>query len=85
MRHLILFVAIAAAGALPFSLQAHPASRAEVARYAEQLLADTYASDGPGAAVLVVRGDEVLYRGSRGHGDVDADTPLSADDVFRIG
>jgi len=86
VRHLILFVALAAAGALPVSLQAaQPASKAEVARYAEQLLADTYASDGPGAALLIARGDEVLYRGSRGHADVDADTPLSADDLFRIG
>ncbi len=86
MRHLILFVAVAAAGALPLSLQAaQPASRAEVARYAEQLLADSYADDGPGVALLVARGDQVLFRGSRGHGDVDADTPLSADDVFRIG
>ena len=86
MRHLILFVALAAAGALPVSLHAaQPASRAEVARYAEQLLADTYASDGPGAALLVARGDEVLYRGSRGHADVDADIPLSADGLFRIG
>ena len=86
MRHLILFVALAAAGALPASLHAaQPASKAEVARYAERLLADTYASDGPGAALLIARGDEVLYRGARGHADVDADTPLSADALFRIG
>ncbi len=86
MRPLLLFVALAAAGAMPFSLHAaQPASKAEVARYAEQLLADTYASDGPGAALLIARGDEVLYRGSRGHADVDADVPLSADAWFQIG
>ncbi|MGH8076617.1 MAG: serine hydrolase [Lysobacter sp.] len=86
MRPLLLFVALAAAGAMPFSLRAaEPASKVEVARYAEQLLADTYASDGPGAALLIARGDEVLYRGSRGHADVDADTPLSPDALFRIG
>lgn len=86
MRPLLLFAALAAAGAMPFSLRAaEPASKVEVARYAEQLLADTYASDGPGAALLIARGDEVLYRGSRGHADVDADVALTPDAMFRIG
>jgi CubicO group peptidase (beta-lactamase class C family) len=60
------------------------ASAAEVARYAEHLLADNYAQDGPGAAVLVARGDEVLFRGARGMADVEHGTPLAADSLFEV-
>jgi CubicO group peptidase (beta-lactamase class C family) len=86
MRPLILFVALAAAGALPATLlAAPPASKAEVARLAEQLLARNYGATGPGAAVLVTRGDEVLFRGARGLADLKSGRALSADDSFRIG
>ncbi len=59
--------------------------RAEVARQAWSLLEANYRSDGPGAAVLVVRGDEVLFRGARGEADIAGHVPLSADATFRIG
>ena len=85
MRSLFLIGALAAAGALSISLHAAaPASKADVARYAEQLLADNYAKDAPGAAVIIARGDEVLFRGARGMGDIEHATPLSADDMFDI-
>jgi len=58
---------------------------AEVARQARQLLEANYASDGPGAAVLVMRGDEVLFRGARGEADVAGHVPLSPAATFRIG
>jgi CubicO group peptidase (beta-lactamase class C family) len=64
---------------------ASPASQAEVTRYAEALLAKAYADDGPGAAVLVARGDAVLFRGARGRASIELGLPLSADQVFRIG
>lgn len=57
---------------------------ATVARYAAQLLAKTYDPAGPGAAVLVTRGDQVLYRGSIGRADMAVATPLTADAMFRI-
>lgn len=86
MRAILLFVALLASGALPVSLRAAtPASKSEVTRYAQQLLRDNYAADGPGAAVLVARGDEVLFRGARGRADVEHAVPLSADDMFEIG
>lgn len=56
----------------------------EVARYAGELLARNYPADGPGAAILVARGDTVLFRGARGEADIDADEPLRPDSVFRI-
>jgi len=74
--------------ALALNASAAPATlpgKAEVAAYADQLLADTYPADGPGAAVLVARGDEVLYRGARGLASVELKVPLSPDQSFRIG
>lgn len=86
MRPLMLFVALAAAGALPASLRAAaPAAQADVARYAAKMLADNYSATGPGAAILVARGDEILFRGARGLADVKSGRALKADDVFRIG
>jgi CubicO group peptidase (beta-lactamase class C family) len=86
MRPSFLFVALAAAGVLPTALQAaSPPTRAEIARYADQLLADTFAADGPGGVVEVARGDEVLYRGARGLADLATRRPLQPGDVFRIG
>lgn len=87
MRHLPLFVALAATGLLPAASlhAANPATAAEVGRVAEQLLHTSYRADGPGAAVLVVRGEQVLYRGAFGEGDVAGNVALSADDTFRIG
>ena len=54
-------------------------------QHANALLADTYPADGPGAAVLIARGDEVLYRSARGMANIDLRVPLSPDQVFRIG
>lgn len=86
MRHLLLSVALAAAAALPsIAFAATPASQAEVTRYAEDLLDTVYAEAGPGAALLVARGDEVLFRSARGQANVELGVPLSVDQVFRIG
>lgn len=85
MRPLMLFVAIAAT-LLPASLiAATPATQADVSRYAEKLLADNYGADGPGAAVLIARGDEILFRDTRGLADIKTGRALKPDDVFRIG
>ena len=86
MRPLPLFIAIGTACLLPAAAwAAHPATQASVARYTEHMMADFYHLDAPGAAVLVARGDQVLYRGARGLADVNAGTPLTPDAVFRIG
>lgn len=60
-------------------------SDAEVARYARALLEETYAAEGPGAAVLIARGDTVLFRGARGEADMETHTPLAPTQLFRIG
>lgn len=80
-------LALAFAGSLAWrpAAAAAPPAPADFARYAEALLARIYRTDMPGVAVLVMRGDEVLYRGARGEADVPADVPLAPGDRFRIG
>ena len=86
MRQLLLFVAIGVACLPPTSVCAgSPATKASVTRYTEHMMGEFYRPDTPGAAILVARGDEVLYRGARGLADVRTGTPLTADSVFRIG
>lgn len=86
MRQLLLSAAIAISCLPHTSAWAEsPATKAGVTRYTEHMMAEFYRPDAPGAAVLVARGDEVLYRGARGLADVKTGTPLTADSVFRIG
>ncbi|MEO7066740.1 MAG: serine hydrolase domain-containing protein [Rhodanobacter sp.] len=86
MRHLPIYFAIAATCLLPASAWAErPATKASVTNYTEHMMADFYRADAPGAAVLVARGDEVLYRGARGLADVKTGARLTPDAVFRIG
>jgi CubicO group peptidase (beta-lactamase class C family) len=85
MRPLLLPLALATVLLAPATALAAPASKAEVARAAQTLLAENYRSDGPGAVLLVARGDEVLFRGARGQADLDKRVPLTADGMFEIG
>lgn len=56
-----------------------------VSQRIDAMLVRDFREDAPGVAVLVARGDTVLYRGARGRADVDAETPLAPGDLFRIG
>jgi len=57
-----------------------------IAAYAEQLLDEQkLGRDGPGVAILVARGEQVLYRGARGMASLELGVPLSSDQAFRIG
>ncbi len=60
-------------------------ANADVARQAQQILNETTTTDGPGAAILVARGDEVIFRGARGMAQMELGVALRADHVFRIG
>ena len=59
--------------------------KGDVARYAGRALADNCDPQAPGMAILLARGDEVLYRGACGRASLELDVPLSPDHVFRIG
>jgi D-alanyl-D-alanine carboxypeptidase len=85
MRAWILPLLLAVAIVQP-APAAPSASRTEVTRYAEALLEKAYPDAAqPGMAVLVARGDEVLYRGARGAASIELGVPLSPDQVFRLG
>lgn len=60
-------------------------SRADIARYADELVVRAHRSDAPGAAILVAGGDTVLFRDARGEADVATHAQLRPDSVFRIG
>ncbi len=51
----------------------------------QQWLEEAYPADGPGAAVIVVRNNEVLFRSASGMADMELGVQLSPDNVFRIG
>lgn len=78
---LVLILGLLAATVATERSVASPPSQAEFVRYADDLVMRNYRADAPGAAVLVARGDTVLYRAARGKGD----TALRPDSVFRIG
>ncbi len=85
MRLTIVSLLFALASASP-AFAATPASNAEVARYAQVLLEKAHPdANMPGSAVLVARGDDVLYRGSRGAANIELGVPLAPEHVFRIG
>lgn len=69
----------------PLTALATPPTQAELATYADNLLTTHYTPNAPGVAVLIARGDEVIYRSARGAASMELDVPLSADQVFRIG
>jgi len=51
----------------------------------QQWLEEAYPADGPGAAVIVVRDNKVLFRSASGMADMELGVPLSPDNVFRLG
>jgi len=68
-----------------FATAAPQSSRAEIQRSASEVLDRTYPALGPGAAVLVARGDTVLFRSARGEADIEKHVKLRPESVFRIG
>jgi D-alanyl-D-alanine carboxypeptidase len=75
----------AACSTLPAQSSTEQSAQAEIVRQASELMAQNYSADGPGAAILVARGDTVLFRAARGEANVETHTPLRPDSVFRIG
>ncbi len=51
----------------------------------DELLGDRYVSDGPGAAVLVVKQGQVIYRKGFGMANLELEVPMTPEHVFEIG
>ncbi|MDJ0978214.1 MAG: serine hydrolase domain-containing protein [Erythrobacter sp.] len=56
---------------------------ADFAERVDSLLERSFEADGPGAMVVVTKDGEVIYRGARGMADVEGETPIRAETVFR--
>jgi len=52
--------------------------------YGDNLLEHAYMDKLPGAVIVVSQGDEIIYRGARGHASVELNVALTGDQVFRI-
>jgi CubicO group peptidase (beta-lactamase class C family) len=76
---MVLAAALSAAVAV-----ASPPSDAAIARESQKLLDRTVRADGPGAALLIARGNEVVIRSARGRAEIELNVPLSPDHAFRI-
>lgn len=61
-----------------------PSSAQDTAPF-ELLLHEAVQSDAPGAAVLVAKGDRVLYRAARGMANLELGVAMAPEFVFRIG
>lgn len=72
---LALLLSAAPAAALPADFKAK----------ADQLLADAYAANGPGAAVIVTENGKTIYASGRGLADVERKVPITPATHFRLG
>ena len=62
-----------------------PPSEAQIAAYGERLLAEAVPdADGPAVAVLIARGDTVLFQGARGRASIELGVAATPETVFRI-
>jgi D-alanyl-D-alanine carboxypeptidase len=57
---------------------------AEMAAAMDRVMADAFPADEPGAAVLVAKGGEVLFRKGYGLANVELNVPVTPDTVFRL-
>ncbi len=88
----LLLLVPAACGEQSSQNAAQPAQKAEPASQQDDLAAEAEAyirsawpADGPGGAVIVTRNGETVFAGAQGLADVETNTELTPDSVFRIG
>lgn len=81
---LAVAVPTAAETAAPAVAAANPSPEG-LSAFADRVLAESYAADGPGAAVVVMRGGKIVYQGGRGMADIAGGKPITPDTVFRLG
>ena len=77
-----VFAAAVCATLLASTASAVPAGFVQAA---DEILASSYASDAPGAAVIVVEGGKTVYARGRGLADLETRAPISPNTAFRMG
>jgi CubicO group peptidase (beta-lactamase class C family) len=82
----LLAVAVPAAAdtQAPIAAAASP-SPEDLRALADAVLAESYAADGPGAAVVIMQGGKIVYQGGRGMADIGGSRTITPDTVFRLG
>ena len=89
--HAVAAVALLAAAVPTMAESAAPAAAAatpakeDLRKLADAVLAESYAANGPGAAVVVMQGGKIVYTGARGMADIAGGKPITPDTVFRLG
>ncbi|MFN0013456.1 MAG: serine hydrolase [Saprospiraceae bacterium] len=80
--HFFLLFIVALLATQPISAQ--PSNEALEAAF-DKICMKKFPDDGPGSAVLIAKGGQVVYQKAFGLDDLDKKTPLRPDMVFRIG
>lgn len=81
---LLLAIAVAPAPASGAAASGDGSPKDLVSRL-DELFTDTYPADGPGAAVLIEKGDRTLLRKGYGLADLEMGVPIAPNMVFRLG
>lgn len=65
--------------------QSSSTTAAHIQAEADAMLKASYPADGPGAAVVIMKGGKIIYAGSRGLADVQAKRPITPGTAFPVG
>lgn len=82
---MLLLIPLMALAPMVTQAQSTTLTHAELVEEIDQMLAATYPADGPGAAVLVMRDDEIILRKGYGLANVELGVPIAPEMVFRLG
>lgn len=82
MRDVFPLAAVICLAAIPMPAGAQALDLASQVRATAEA---SYPADGPGAAVIVTKGDRVLFAGGRGYADVSDKAPITPDTQLRLG
>jgi D-alanyl-D-alanine carboxypeptidase len=83
MIHLLLLIVVALPTAMPGIALAQ--TEDELATTIDEMLTDLYKPNEPGAAVIVVRDGQVLFRKGYGMANLELSVPIAPEMVFRLG
>lgn len=83
-RWLFAGLASATLAVAPASIGAATNSAGSIQSGAGEILRAATTQAGPGIAVIIARGDTILFRGARGKADIELGVALSPDQVFHI-
>ncbi len=77
-----VFIAVAVLAAIAVIIFARPDNK--VAERVDELMSSRYAANEPGAAVLIMKGDSIIFEKYYGLADMDSRTPIDSSTTFNI-